>query len=433
MAYDDIGSSLAAKTQYRVWKNNLLAILAAKGISVSESESLKELIARIAEIIPAAALTGDAGAQHVYKGKTFYNTDPNSPVTGTLELTGDAAVGDVLAGKTFYNTALLTQRTGTLVPQESVLTGDSAVLDVEAGKTFYNNDATVKLTGSRRAVYAAGATTNYPIRYDNRSMLDNARAATFSNAIRNIITDDTRMFVCGDAHNYIRYYLKSSLIAVANTGASSNNSINSLAINDTYLMAGGEYGFARWALANLGAAATELAYGGTLYGITILGDYLYGAGGTIQKVWKVQISNMTKVAESADYGGLPRAICNDGSAIFMGGGTVCKVYKYSAVDLSKLAESAVIGDGILGLWADNTHVYAISSSGQKVVKLLASDLSTVTESAAYGGGLYSISGDANYIYAGGTTPQKVFMYHKSDLSKVSEGLAYGGDILAICT
>lgn len=76
-------------------------------------------------------------------GKTFYNTDGKTKLTGTLALSGTAAAGDVLKGKTFYNTNAKSAVTGTLA-----LSGTAAAADVVKGKTFYNTDAKTKVTGT---------------------------------------------------------------------------------------------------------------------------------------------------------------------------------------------------------------------------------------------------------------------------------------------
>lgn len=59
-------------------------------------------------------LSGDATAGDVLSGKTFYNNDPETKITGTLSLTGDAVAANVLSGKTFYGTDAKTKVTGTM-------------------------------------------------------------------------------------------------------------------------------------------------------------------------------------------------------------------------------------------------------------------------------------------------------------------------------
>lgn len=65
----------------------------------------------------SVSLTGDALVGNVVSGKTFYNTDPNTKLTGTLALTGDAVVAEVLSGKKFYKDDPTSQLTGTMTNQ----------------------------------------------------------------------------------------------------------------------------------------------------------------------------------------------------------------------------------------------------------------------------------------------------------------------------
>ena len=89
------------------------------------------------------ALTGDAEAGDVITGKTFYNSDAHTQVTGSLKLTGNAAVGDVIKGQTFYSNNPKSIQTGTLA-----LTGNAAVGDVIKGRTFYSNNPKSIQTGT---------------------------------------------------------------------------------------------------------------------------------------------------------------------------------------------------------------------------------------------------------------------------------------------
>jgi hypothetical protein len=98
---------------------------------------------------PTPPLTGTAQPSDVAAGKTFYNTDPDTKLTGTYSppvLTGTAQPSDVAAGDTFYNTDPESKQTGTYSPPD--LTGTAQPSDVAAGKTFYNTDPDTKLTGT---------------------------------------------------------------------------------------------------------------------------------------------------------------------------------------------------------------------------------------------------------------------------------------------
>lgn len=62
-------------------------------------------------ILQGEGASGDAVASDLLLGKKA--TTDAGKITGTLTLTGDAAVGNVLSGKTFYNTDAKTKLTGT--------------------------------------------------------------------------------------------------------------------------------------------------------------------------------------------------------------------------------------------------------------------------------------------------------------------------------
>ena len=84
----------------------------------------------------------DADTTDVLKGKKFYSSDKELK-TGTLELTGNANADDVLKGATFYKDNAKSKVTGTLE-----LTGNAGAGDVLSGKTFYNTDAKTRITGT---------------------------------------------------------------------------------------------------------------------------------------------------------------------------------------------------------------------------------------------------------------------------------------------
>lgn len=107
-------------------------------------------------------LTGDASAEDVISGKTFYNVDAKEKQTGTLALTGDAQADDVIKGATFYNNNVRRKITGTLE-----LTGTATADKVLAGETFYNTDPRELAVGSMQdngaVVIEAECGNSYPI------------------------------------------------------------------------------------------------------------------------------------------------------------------------------------------------------------------------------------------------------------------------------
>ena len=80
-------------------------------------------------------LSGNATEGDVISGKTFYNTDAKTQVTGTLTLSGNATEEDVLYGKTFYNTDAKTIITGTLKTTGVCVTTSISNFGLSGGST----------------------------------------------------------------------------------------------------------------------------------------------------------------------------------------------------------------------------------------------------------------------------------------------------------
>ncbi|HOM77674.1 MAG TPA: hypothetical protein PLT50_00510 [bacterium] len=92
-----------------------------------------------------ASAEGNAVAGDVVKNKTF-SSDADTGITGTLELTGSAAVGDVLATKTFYNTNPQSQVTGTMTNNGTVSTDISAKeTEVTIAQGYHSGSGKVKI------------------------------------------------------------------------------------------------------------------------------------------------------------------------------------------------------------------------------------------------------------------------------------------------
>ena len=89
---------------------------------------------------------------------------------------------------------------------------------------------------------------------------------------------------------------------------------------------------------------------------------IYCGGGTTQKIWKLQKSDLSKVAESADYGGTLFALAEDSNYIYCGGSTTNKVWKLQKSDLSKVAESIAYGATIRTLTGEEEEAVAAGRS-----------------------------------------------------------------------
>ena len=132
------------KEQYEVLMSELATTI--KSLTNSTGKlTLEQIVTKAKQITPAPTLTGNATSSDVLKDKTFYNTDANTIQTGTIEtlnattvtsngtiqtngkyvngdivvnvpaptLNGNATADQVLSGKTFYSNST-TKKTGTM-------------------------------------------------------------------------------------------------------------------------------------------------------------------------------------------------------------------------------------------------------------------------------------------------------------------------------
>ena len=187
-------------------------------------------------------------------------------------------------------------------------------------------------------------------------------------------------------------------------------------------------------IADMGVVAESVNYGGTIRALTALGGFVYCAGETTRKVWKLDPADMSiVVAESADYGGSIHALTALDGFIYCGGVTTKKVWKLNASDLVKVGESADYGGSIYALTALDGFVYCAGPTTKKVWKLDPADMSKVAESADYGSTIFALAALDGFVYCGGDvyTTCKVWKLNASDLVKVGESVNYGGYINAL--
>ncbi len=162
-------------------------------------------------------------------------------------------------------------------------------------------------------------------------------------------------------------------------------------------------------------------------------SYIYCGGGTTQKVWQLDPSNMSKIAESAGYGGTIYALTADPDGLIYCGGFTRTVWQLDPSDMSKIAESASYGGSIYALTADpDGLIYCGGYITQKVYQLDPSNMSKIAESASYGRTIYALTADPDgLIYCGGDTTLKVWQLDPSNMSKIAESASYGGTIYAV--
>ena len=131
------------KEQYEVLMSELAT--AIKSLTNSTGKlTLEQIVTKAKQITPVPTLSGNATVNQVLKDATFYNTDPNTKLTGTIETFTPSEVtsnGTLQTSGKYVNADIVVK-----VPSPT-LNGDAEASNVLAGKTFYSN-STTKKTGT---------------------------------------------------------------------------------------------------------------------------------------------------------------------------------------------------------------------------------------------------------------------------------------------
>lgn len=131
------------KEQYEVLMSELSTTI--KSLTNSTGKlTLEQIVTKAKQITPAPTLSGDATVNQVLKDATFYNTDPNTKLTGTIETFTPSEVtsnGTLQTSGKYVNADIVVK-----VPSPT-LNGNAEASNVLNGKTFYSN-STTKQTGT---------------------------------------------------------------------------------------------------------------------------------------------------------------------------------------------------------------------------------------------------------------------------------------------
>lgn len=131
------------KEQYDILMSELATTI--KSLTNSTGKlTLEQIVTKAKQITPAPTLSGNATVNQVLKDATFYNTDPNTKLTGTIETFTPSKVtsnGTLQTNGKYVNADIVVE-----VPSPT-LNGDAVASNVLAGKTFYSN-STNKQTGT---------------------------------------------------------------------------------------------------------------------------------------------------------------------------------------------------------------------------------------------------------------------------------------------
>lgn len=208
--------------------------------------------------------------------------------------------------------------------------------------------------------------------------------------------------------------------------------IYTIAIDDTYLYAGGGQGpntvYQYWR-SNLTKKAESSSYGAEIFKIIANGDFLY-VGGSAGDIKQYRKSDLANTGVSGWFGAYIRYMISDGTYIYAVGMSG-QVIKYTMPSLTVAAESTDYEDQLWEVATDGTYVYAAGESGC-IIKYQASDLTKVGQTITTGGNVRGLTVDNQFVYAGGDT-QAVYQFWKSNLTLRCVSENYGGHILELFT
>lgn len=152
------------KEQYEVLMSELATTI--KSLTNSTGKlTLEQIVTKAKQITPAPTLSGNATVNQVLKDATFYNTDPNTKLTGTIETFTPSEVtsnGTLQTSGKYVNADIVVK-----VPSPT-LNGDAEASNVLAGKTFYSNSTTKQTgtmfnNGQEHGIINNTTTPRYPI------------------------------------------------------------------------------------------------------------------------------------------------------------------------------------------------------------------------------------------------------------------------------
>nr|DAO54094.1 MAG TPA: tail protein [Caudoviricetes sp.] len=152
------------KEQYEVLMSELATTI--KNLTNSTGKlTLEQIVTKAKQITPAPTLSGNATVNQVLKDATFYNTDPNTKLTGTIETFTPSEVtsnGTLQTSGKYVNADIVVK-----VPSPT-LNGDAEASNVLAGKTFYSNSTTKQTgtmfnNGQEHGIINNTTTPRYPI------------------------------------------------------------------------------------------------------------------------------------------------------------------------------------------------------------------------------------------------------------------------------
>jgi hypothetical protein len=220
---------------------------------------------------------------------------------------------------------------------------------------------------------------------------------------------------------------ESNLVLVGNTVNFGGN-ILSIAINNGFIYAAGQTDntVKRYHEGNLVFVDNSPDYLNAIYAIAISNGYVYAGGNTVtgtnRGVSQYHESNLVLVGNTVNFGGSIRTIAVNNGFIYAGGLSNTRLKKYDVTNLALTAE--VILASIVNISINNGFVYA--SFGTNITKRYESNLTQESNISNFTA--KSMTTNNGYLYACNNTIGK---FYESNLTLLSNSRFIGGEINSV--
>ena len=173
------------------------------------------------------------------------------------------------------------------------------------------------------------------------------------------------------------------------------------------------------------------SYNGMVVTLAHDDNNLYCQGYTTQKVWKLNVSNMSKIQESQNYGGPIRSIvCDNKGYIFCSGEITNKIWKINTSTMVKENESQLFHNKIFTSAYDGQYIYCQGEQPGILWKVNANTMETIQENTISQLPVYYMHYRTGFLYLG-TYDNKVFKVDINTLEIVQESADFGQTVTSI--
>jgi uncharacterized protein YggL (DUF469 family) len=314
-----------------------------KGGTITSETPFFNYAAEIDGISTGSVLTGNATANQVFNGQTFYSNDANTQLTGTY---------------------VAPQIDGVDESKMSLVATSPSTRGRIRGIAFSNG---LVFAGGQLGTTAGDANSSAITAYFD-SNLSESFSNNFGNIIRTISTNNgfvfaggNRSVISGDDSHTIKKYHASNLVKVAGSQYGINNgTVWATVINNGAIFVGGRWG----AIANTNSSAVEKynenlggifqapAYGNEIYSLAVSDGFVYAGGRTIRQVKKYHESNLVEVGNSVNLGADLFGLAANNGFVYAGGTVLEKLHASNLVSVANVttsnrAESIIINNGFV--------------------------------------------------------------------------------------